>query len=61
MTAILVPLSDDDPALQMKIDELRSLGRRVINVLPGQSGEPGEMGCGETLEKQGDDWVVVAV
>ncbi|MEJ1353949.1 MAG: ATP phosphoribosyltransferase regulatory subunit [Candidatus Sedimenticola sp. (ex Thyasira tokunagai)] len=60
VTGILAPLSED-PALRNKIDELRSLGHRVINVLPGQSGGPREMGCGEILEKQGDDWVVVAV
>ncbi len=59
-TGIMVPLSDD-PALLVKVDQLRREGRRVVNALPGQLGEPGEMGCGETLEKQGDDWIVVTI
>lgn len=51
----------DEPELMNKIKELRAQGSRVICALPGQSGDAQAMGCGEALEKQGTDWVVVPV
>ncbi|MES9962803.1 MAG: ATP phosphoribosyltransferase regulatory subunit [Candidatus Sedimenticola sp. 20ELBAFRAG] len=57
---IYAPASDESELLQ-KIKELRAQGRRVVCALPGQSGDAQTMGCGETLQKQGEDWVVVAL
>lgn len=54
---IFAPWSDD-LALQAKITELRAQGRRVVCTLPGQAGDARDMGCKETLEKQGDAWVI---
>lgn len=56
---IFAPLSDD-PLLKQRIEELRRHGRRVICALPGQAADALEMGCGEVLEKQGENWVAVA-
>ncbi|OOZ35740.1 ATP phosphoribosyltransferase regulatory subunit [Solemya velesiana gill symbiont] len=59
-TGIYAPACDE-PELMQKIKELRAQGRRVVCALPGQTGDAQTMGCGEALEKQGEDWVVVAV
>jgi len=59
-SSIFAPACDEQ-ALVRKIKELRARGRRVICALPGQSGDAQAMGCGEALEKQGEDWVVVSV
>lgn len=55
--AILAPY-DADPVLQSRISELRSAGERVVQALPGQTGDVAEMGCRRTLIKQAGDWVV---
>ena len=56
--AVLAP-SGFDAALQDKIAELRAAGMVVIRALPGQSGEPAEMGCSQQLQKQADKWEIV--
>ncbi len=56
--AVLAP-SDPDPALQMRIGELRTEGRVVIRELPGQTGEPSQMGCAFRLQKQAGGWDVI--
>ncbi len=56
---IFAPLSED-PLLKQRVEELRRHGRRVICALPGQAANALEMGCGEVLEKQGENWVAVA-
>lgn len=56
--AILAP-SDPDPELRERIDQLRTAGSVVIMNLPGQSGDPAEMGCSHRLEKRTDGWAVV--
>jgi len=57
---IFAPWSDDG-SMAAQVNELRRQGRRVIAGLPGQDADAEEMGCSETLEKQGDRWVVTAV
>lgn len=57
--AILAP-AVDEPLLTRRIAQLREAGRRVVQALPGQQADAGEMGCSEILEKRGADWVVVA-
>ncbi len=56
--AVLAP-SDPDPALQVRIGELRTEGRVVIRELPGQTGDPAQMGCAFRLQKQAGGWDVV--
>ncbi|MDJ0739515.1 MAG: ATP phosphoribosyltransferase regulatory subunit [Gammaproteobacteria bacterium] len=56
--AILAP-ADDDSALQSRIEALRAAGSVVIRELPGQSGEPAQMGCAYRLHKRGEDWDLV--
>jgi ATP phosphoribosyltransferase regulatory subunit len=56
--AVLAP-DDDDPALRRRIEDLRAAGTVVIQALPGQPGDPEEMGCAHRLLKQGDQWDVV--
>lgn len=51
----------DEPGLVQRIRELREQGRRVVCALPGQEGDARAMGCGETLEKQGMEWIVAPV
>ncbi len=60
MPGIFAP-AVDDPVLQQRVADLRSAGRRVIMALPGQEADAAAMGCGEQLQRQGDDWVPVAV
>lgn len=55
--AVLAP-SDIDPALQGRIAELRAAGTTVIRELPGQPGDPREMGCTYRLQKQAEGWQI---
>lgn len=56
--AVLAP-GRDDPALQARIVELRAAGSVVIQELPGQVGDPAQMGCSYRLQKQADQWDLV--
>ena len=56
--AVLAPASDD-PRLRERIETLRAAGTVVIQALPGQPGDPAEMGCAHRLQQQGDQWDVV--
>lgn len=55
--AILAP-NDDDAALRARIAELRQSGERVIVALPGQDGDPRELGCDRQLQAKGGNWAV---
>lgn len=57
-SAILAP-SDPDPALRDRVGELRAAGAVVIRELPGQNGDPAEMGCSQCLRNVDGEWVVV--
>jgi len=48
-----------DQELDQKIRALRANGRVVIRELPGQSGQPGETGVTEKLEKTDQGWTLV--
>lgn len=56
--AVLAP-SELEPGLQAKIAELRAAGTVVIRELPGQLGDPAQMGCEYRLQKQADTWEIV--
>jgi ATP phosphoribosyltransferase regulatory subunit len=56
--AILAP-ADGDPALLERVRALRSEGAVVVRALPGQSGDPAEMGCHRQLQKIDGKWTVV--
>lgn len=56
--AVLAP-ADDDPTLRQRIAELRGAGSVVISELPGQAGEPAQMGCSHRLKKQAGSWDLV--
>lgn len=56
--AVLAPV-DDDPSLRARIVELRSAGNVVISELPGQAGDPSQMGCSHRLQKQAGGWDLV--
>lgn len=56
--AVLAP-GDADPDLRVRVDELRAAGTVVIRELPGQAGDPREMGCAYRLQKQAGTWDVV--
>ena len=56
--AILAP-TDDDPGLHERIVELRAAGSVVIRELPGQAGNPAQMGCAYRLQKQAESWDLV--
>lgn len=56
--AVLAP-ADDDPMLRQRIAELRGAGSVVISELPGQAGEPAQMGCSHRLQKQAGSWDLV--
>lgn len=55
--AILAPNSDD-AALRTRVAELRQSGERVIVALPGQDGDPRELGCDRQLQAKGGSWTV---
>lgn len=56
--AVLAP-ADEDPVLRARIAELRAAGVTVVRELPGQDGDPAEMGCSQRLIKQAAGWTVV--
>jgi len=56
--AVLAP-HDADPGLQSRVAELRASGTVVIRELPGQAGDPAQMGCAFRLQKQAEKWDVV--
>jgi len=56
--AVLAP-ADDDPTLLARIAELRAAGSVVIRELPGQPGNPAEMGCSHRLHKQAGTWDLI--
>jgi ATP phosphoribosyltransferase regulatory subunit len=55
--AIMAP-ADNDPDLLRRVRELRADGERVIFSLPGQAGEPADMGCDRVLEREHEAWRV---
>lgn len=57
--AIFAPFGND-PALTMKIEELRKAGQVVMQELPGHEEHRVELNCDRKLVKQGDGWQVVA-
>jgi ATP phosphoribosyltransferase regulatory subunit len=57
---ILAPASDE-PTLASTVAQLRASGRRVIQALPGQSGNASTMGCSHILERGADGWQVIAL
>ncbi len=56
--AVLAP-SVIDAELQNRIAELRKAGTAVIRELPGQTGDPAQMGCTHRLQKQAGKWDLV--
>jgi len=60
IAAVLAPESGEqpDPALEQQIETLRRSGRVVIRALPGQQGDPREMGCTHELKHDGQAWVL---
>ncbi len=56
--AVLAPVAADQ-ALEMKIAELRASGVVVIRELPGQPGDPAEMGCTQRLQESKTGWDLV--
>jgi len=50
--------AQEDPALTARVRELRSAGERVIAMLPGQEGGPGELGCDRQLVRREGNWTV---
>ena len=56
--AVLAP-SGLDAGLRAKVAELRANGTAVIRELPGQTGDPTEMGCTYRLQEQAGDWDLV--
>ncbi len=59
LKGILAP-TDDDPALESRIAELRAAGERVVCALPGESGDASDMGCDRILKLGGNGWDVAA-
>jgi ATP phosphoribosyltransferase regulatory subunit len=55
--AVAAPWSED-PELQNAIESLRSRGRRVLTLLPGQQGDAAEMGCSEVLVHRDGVWTL---
>ena len=58
--AILVPW-DADSVLQAEVQRLRAAGRRVMQLLPGQSADPAAMGCSQVLESIDGAWRLLPV
>ena len=54
---ILAPYIED-PDLLLTIRDLRAEGATVIQYLPNQVGNAGDLGCTATLEKQDQRWLV---
>lgn len=59
-TTIFAPWMDD-PALQNRVEALRTVGRSVICGLPGQQGGAKQMGCAEQLSFNGTEWELIPV
>ena len=55
--AIFAP-AEGDAELETFIAELREVGERVVRELPGQSGEPREVGCNRILRREDGAWSV---
>ncbi|MBK8508082.1 MAG: ATP phosphoribosyltransferase regulatory subunit [Candidatus Competibacteraceae bacterium] len=50
----------DDPALERKVQALRSRGERVVRALPGAAETPRLLGCDRMLARQNGDWAITA-
>lgn len=48
----------EDSGLAQAIRDLRASGLRIVQELPGQSGNAAQLGCNAVLEKQDQQWVV---
>jgi ATP phosphoribosyltransferase regulatory subunit len=59
-TLIFAPCVDDIE-LKQKVRDLRAQGQAVIQQLPGQIGDAGQLGCTSILEKDNQSWVVKAL
>ncbi len=57
---ILVPADAEDDSLTETVSALREQGERVVQALPGASGEPADYACDRRLTRRGGHWVVVA-
>ena len=57
---ILAPVSDD-VALQVKIETLRAEGQIVIQALPNDETNLGELNCDQTLKQTNGEWQVVSL
>jgi len=53
--------ADQDESLQARIAELRQSGERVVQELPGQTGDAVVMACNRKLEKQNGRWEITAI
>ena len=53
--------ADNDPALLVKVTELRAAGQRVVCELSGQEGGAAAAGCQQCLVLKDGQWVVVDV
>ena len=49
---------NDDPALVLKVAELRAAGHRVVCELSGQDGGAAAVGCSQTLALKNNQWVL---
>ena len=58
LAAPIAAPAQEDPALTARVRELRSAGERVIAMLPGQEGGPGELGCDRQLVRREGNWTV---
>ncbi len=56
---ILAPVDAESAELRQRIKQLRETGERVIEYLPGQSGDERELGCDRRLVYQGGEWRVI--
>lgn len=54
---VFAPAADDSDLAQT-IRDLRAGGTRVVQQLPGQSGDAEQLGCNAVLEKQNQQWIV---
>lgn len=58
--AVAAPWSED-PALKKTIESLQDQGRRVLTLLPGQTGAAADMGCSDVLVEKDGAWVIEPV
>ncbi|TVQ90209.1 MAG: ATP phosphoribosyltransferase regulatory subunit [Chromatiaceae bacterium] len=59
-TTVLAPW-DADPDLQAEVARLRAVGYRVLNLLPGQTGSPAELGCSALLQHGPEGWQLLPI